>query len=76
MVALSVTERLGSDAEAERTMLPLSPRLVTLVVDDLLLPDGVVRLVGLTVMVKSLAMIRGSASFLVMPPPVPVIVRV
>ena len=74
-VALSDAERLGSDVEAESVMFPFRPRLFSVIVDDLLLPDETVRLVGLGEIVKSLAMIRGSVSFLVMPPPVPVMVR-
>jgi len=74
--ALRVAVTLGSEAEAVSTMLPLSPRLFSVMVDALLVPTGVVMLVGFDEIVKSLVIMRGSDSFLVIPPPVPVIVSV
>jgi len=76
MVALSVAVRLGSETDVDSVMLPLSPRLFSVMVEGLLLPVGIVRLVGFAEIVKSLVIVRDSASFLVIPPPVPVTVRV
>ena len=76
LAALSVAVRLESDTEAASAMLPLRPRLFKVMVEDLLLPEGIVRLVGFAEIVTSLVMISGSVSLLVIPPPVPVTVRV
>ncbi len=76
VAALRVAVRTGSDTEAATEMLPLRPRLFRVMVEDLLPPEGIVRLVGFAEIVKSLVMISGSVSFLVIPPPVPVTVRV
>src|SRR6266705_5079556 len=73
-VALSVAVRLGSETDADSVMLPLSPRPFSVMVEDLLLPLGIIRLVGFAEIVKPLVIVRGSASFLVIPPPVPVTV--
>src|SRR5437867_2413843 len=75
-VVLSLAVRLGSETDADSVMFPLSPRLFSEMVEDLLLPVGIVRLVGFAEIVKPLVIVRGSASFLVIPPPVPVTVRV
>ena len=76
VAALSVAERLGSDTEAASEMVPLRPRLFKVMVEDLLPPDGIVRFVGFAEIVKSEETVSGKASFLVIPPPVPVIVSV
>ncbi len=68
--------RPAGEAVAESVMLPLRPRLFRLIVDDFELPATIFRLVGFAETVKPLVIVSVRASFLVIPPPVPVIVSV
>ncbi len=74
MVGLIVAVSPGAETEVESVMLPLRPRLFRLIVDDLDVPETIVRLVGFAEIVKSLVMVRVKVVFLVAPPPVPVMV--
>jgi len=74
VVGLIVAVSPGAETEVESVMLPLRPRLFRLIVDDLDVPETIVRLVGFAEIVKSLVMVRVKVVFLVAPPPVPVMV--
>ncbi len=76
MDGLIFTVSPRAETEVESVMLPLRPRLFRLIVDDLEVPETIVRLVGFAEIVKPLVMVRVKVTFRVMPPPVPVMVKV
>ena len=76
VVGLIVAVSPGAETEVASVMLPLRPRLFRLIVDDLEVPEMIVRLVGFAEIVKPLVMVRVKVTFRVMLPPVPVTVNV